>query len=430
MKLLHVPYQYLPSDIIGAFTNDHHLIWLDSGRPAHSQSRYSYILFKPEAVYENISIAEQKLILKNLSDKLGDASSDLPPFKGGLAGYWSYEFGKSAELPFSVHDTPNYPSVRLGLYTQFYYYDHKAEKGGWVCWANDGSNEEALKQKFAAKITEHKPPPVSSAVPEASWVSDTSEAGFIESVTKARSAIRAGDIFQVNLTRRLTAQIPEKFDALGAYYKARTMNAVPFGALLRFPDLDVLSFSPESFLSVSPPGEILSRPIKGTATAEEDLARSEKDRAENIMIVDLLRNDLSRLADDKSVCVPSLCHTERFEGLIHLVSEIKAQLKSDVSPLDALELCSPGGSITGAPKIESMKIIDWLEKSARGIYCGSIGFVGYDGAMETSIAIRTVVKSRECLVLGVGGGITYASDPQKEFEETIIKAAPVLRGLA
>lgn len=430
MKLLHVPYQYLPSDIIGAFSNDYHLIWLDSARPAHPQSRYSYILFKPEAVYENISIAEQKLILKNFSKKIGDVPDDLPPFKGGLAGYWSYEFGKNAEIPFSVHDAPSYPSVTLGLYTQFYYYDHKAEKGGWVCWASNGSNDEALKQKFAAKIAGQKPPPLSSVLPETSWTSDTSEAEFVESVTKARSAIRAGDIFQVNLTRRLSAPVPEKFDALGAYCKARITNPVPFGALIRLPEIEILSFSPESFLSVSPSGEILSRPIKGTAAAEEDLARSDKDRAENIMIVDLLRNDLSRLAEDKSVCVPSLCHTERFEGLIHLVSEIKAQLKNGVSSLDALEICSPGGSITGAPKIESMKIIDWLEKSARGIYCGSIGFVSYDGAMETSIAIRTVVKSEERLVLGVGGGITYASDPKKEFEETVIKAAPVLRGLA
>lgn len=430
MKLLHVPYQYLPSDIIGAFFNDYHLIWLDSGRPAHPQSRYSYILFKPEAVYENISVKEQKQILENFSKKLGAVPDDLPPFKGGLAGYWSYEFGKNAEIPFSVHDAPNYPSVTLGLYTQFYYYDHKAEKGGWICWANDGANSEALKQKFESKIAEHKPPPASSAVPETAWTSDTSESEFLENVTKARSAIRAGDIFQVNLTRRMTALVPEKFDALGSYCKARITNPVPFGALIRLPEVEILSFSPESFLSVSPSGEILSRPIKGTAAAEEDLARSEKDRAENIMIVDLLRNDLSRLADDKSVSVPSLCYTERFEGLIHLVSEIKAQLKEGVSGLDALEICSPGGSITGAPKIEAMKIIDWLEKSARGIYCGSIGFVSYDGAMETSIAIRTVVKSGGQLVLGVGGGITYASDPQKEFDETAIKAAPVLRGLA
>lgn len=435
MKLLHVPYPDRPESIIGAFRDEPNLIWLDSARPAHPQSCYSYILFQPAAVFEDITIAQQKQALKDAFDKDAfdpDAKArldDLPPFKGGLAGYWSYEFGKRLELPFSIHEPPPYPSVMLGLYNQFYYYNHKDEQGGWVCWAKDEADAAEQKRCFEERITGPRKITEGAAVPEETWVSLPQEAEYKESVGKIRNAIKAGDIFQANLTRRLVAPVPETFDALSAYCRARIANPVPYGAFIRFSPLDILSFSPESFLSVTAQGDVVSRPIKGTSLPTEDVARSEKDRAENIMIVDLLRNDLSRLAEDKSVCVPSLCHTERFEGLVHLVSEIKARLKADVTALDALELCSPGGSITGAPKIEAMKIIDWLETTARGVYCGAIGYAGFDGSLETSIAIRTVVRTSDQLVLGVGGGITFASDPQAEYDETAVKSAPVIRGL-
>jgi para-aminobenzoate synthetase component 1 len=248
--------------------------------------------------------------------------------------------------------------------------------------------------------------------------------------------IRAGDCYQVNLSQRLLAPLREH--PLDLYGRLRTLNPAPFGAYFDLGDFQILSASPERFLRVTN-GEVETRPIKGTRprgrTPEEDaalaaeLAASPKDRAENVMIVDLLRNDLGRVCEFGSVRVPTLCEVESFRFVHHLVSEVRGKLRPGLGPLDLLAAAFPGGSVTGAPKVRAMEIIAELEPTARGPYCGSLGFVGFDGSMDTNILIRTFTAGRGWVQFPVGGGIVADSDPAREYEETLHKAAGLLRAL-
>jgi para-aminobenzoate synthetase component 1 len=246
--------------------------------------------------------------------------------------------------------------------------------------------------------------------------------------------VLAGDVFQVNLAQRFVAELPEGFDPLAFHGALRAANPAPFAAYLDFGAVAVASSSPERFLEVRD-GRVEARPIKGTARRVDDpaedvllaarLALSEKDRAENVMIVDLMRNDLSRVCDDRSIDVPVLCGIESYAGLHHLVSVVTGRLAPGRDAIDAIAAAFPGGSITGAPKIRAEEIITALEGHGRGVYCGSIGWIGHDGAMDLDIAIRTVVFRAGEATVSVGGGITALSDPSAEYDETLTKAARI-----
>jgi para-aminobenzoate synthetase component 1 len=207
----------------------------------------------------------------------------------------------------------------------------------------------------------------------------------------------------------------------------REVNPAPFSAFINFGDFQISSASPESFLSLTKDGFISTRPIKGTDRDADKLLSSTKDKAENVMIVDLLRNDLSQICEDASVVVDKLCELQSFAGLHHLVSVVSGKLRPNIGVMDALNACFPGGSITGAPKIAAMNILRQIEKIPRGIYCGSIGWMGIDGAMEMNIAIRTVMVTKDKLSFGVGGGITALSDPDAEYQETLLKADRIFK---
>ena len=245
-----------------------------------------------------------------------------------------------------------------------------------------------------------------------------------------KTYILEGDIFQANIAQRFRAACPARFDPLAFYERLRAINAAPFAAFLDFGDIAVASSSPERFLKVQGT-RVETRPIKGTAPRSSDpaedakalgtLLASEKDRAENVMIVDLLRNDLSRVCRPHSVEVPVLCGPESYASVHHLVSVVTGELAPGKDALDLLAAAFPGGSITGAPKVRAMQIIAELERVPRGVYCGAIGYFGFDGAMDTNIAIRTVVfRNREASV-HAGGGITLLSDPAAEYDETLAK---------
>jgi para-aminobenzoate synthetase component 1 len=260
---------------------------------------------------------------------------------------------------------------------------------------------------------------------------------YLQSVARIKAYLHAGDCYQVNLARRFAA--PAEGDPWSAYRLLRTLNAAPFGAYLETPDWQILCSSPELFLYVRD-GEVETRPIKGTCPrspdANEDrrlanaLRLSPKDRAENLMIVDLLRNDLGQVCATGSVRVPRLFAIETFARVHHLVSTVTGRLAAGRTALDLLRACFPGGSITGAPKRRAMEIIEELEPHRRGVYCGSIGYLGFDGAMETNIAIRTLVQSAGLIRLWAGGGIVADSDPESEYGETCHKAGPLLDLLA
>ena len=261
--------------------------------------------------------------------------------------------------------------------------------------------------------------------------------GYLNAVAKVREYIVAGDIFQANLSQRFQAPLREQpFDL---YRRLRRRNPAPFAAYLAFDDVTVLSASPERFLRLDPDGQVETRPIKGTrprglgpmhdAALGRALAESVKDRAENVMIVDLLRNDLSRVCRPGSVRVPELFALEQHPTVHHLVSTVLGALEPGADAVDLVRAAFPGGSITGAPKVRAMEIIAELEPTRRGVYCGSIGYLSATGAMDTSIVIRTFVLRDGELYFQAGGGIVADSDPELEYRETLDKAAGLIATL-
>jgi para-aminobenzoate synthetase component 1 len=260
----------------------------------------------------------------------------------------------------------------------------------------------------------------------------------LDAVARVIEYIRAGDIFQANLSHRLEA--PLDGTPLELYRRLRTRNPAPFAAFLDFGELAVASSSPERFLRVAPGGQVETRPIKGTRPRglgpEHDaalalaLAESEKDRAENVMIVDLLRNDLSRVCRPGTVRVPQLFALEQYATVHHLVSTVVGELEPEHDAVDLLRAAFPGGSITGAPKVRAMQIIAELEPTQRAVYCGAIGYLSTSGALDTSVVIRTCLVRGRDVYFQVGGGIVADSDPEQEYRETLDKAGGLLAALA
>jgi para-aminobenzoate synthetase component I len=288
-----------------------------------------------------------------------------------------------------------------------------------------------------------RPIPVSELAPQvnvpgpAGLTSNFTADAYRAVVQRAIDYIHAGDIFQVNLSQRLLS--PAKGDSLSLYLRLRHCNPAPFAGWFDLGETQIVSASPERFLRVQN-GRVEARPIKGTrrrtARAEadlfagEELLQSEKDRAENIMIVDLLRNDLSRVCEPDSVRVTQLCALETYQFVQHLVSAVEGTLSPGRTAIDLVRAAFPGGSITGAPKIRAMEIIAELEPTARGAYCGSLGYFGFDGSADWSILIRTITASRGWWQFPVGGGIVAQSSPEREYEETWHKAEGLLRALS
>ncbi|KJS44368.1 MAG: aminobenzoate synthetase, partial [Rhodospirillaceae bacterium BRH_c57] len=275
----------------------------------------------------------------------------------------------------------------------------------------------------------------------APWTAEQDPADAEARIRAAIAFILAGDIFQANVTQRFLATLPTGLDAFTLYRRLRTLSPAPFAACASFGGAHLLSASPERFLRIEPGGRVETRPIKGTrprgATPAEDAAlaaellASDKDRAENLMIVDLMRNDLARVCRVGSVAVPVLNGLETFASVHHLVSVVEGVLEDGRGPVDLLRAAFPGGSITGAPKIRAMEIINGLEPARRGLYCGTLFRLGGDGAFDSSILIRSLVVGRMGRVAAqAGGGITADSDPAAEVAEAKVKAAPLLAALA
>jgi para-aminobenzoate synthetase component 1 len=341
------------------------------------------------------------------------------------AGWLSYDLGREIEIvPEIARDDLRLPPLALGGYDVHLEFDH-ARREVHVRGRGDSSHLRRALGSASADTPAHHP--------LRSWTSSLSRPAYESVVRRAIDYIRAGDVFQVNLAQCLSS--PWSGDPFALYARLRSTSPGPFMALVRLGGADVISASPERFLRHR--GRHLeTRPIKGTSprgtTAREDrrlaaaLRQSPKDRAENVMITDLARNDLGRVARYGSVRVRRLCALERHPGLHHLVSVVEAQLESGVGPAEIVRATFPPGSVTGAPKIRAMEIIEELEPVRRGVYCGGLGWIDRSGDLELSVAIRTFVAAAGRLDLHVGGAVVADSDPALEWQETMHKAARLL----
>ncbi len=362
------------------------------------------------------------------------------PFAGGVVGYWAYDFGRRLErLPERARDDLGLPDCVLGFYDVTGAHDHDSGRT-WLFSTGlpaDGGPRAARAarrlEEFRARL-ESPPaatPPPPARAPRSARSTFTAD-GYRRSVEDVREAIRRGDIFQANLSQRWRLPLPRAHTHVLAFDDAlREVSPAPFAATLDLGDHVVLSASPELFLRRRG-ASVETRPIKGTrprgGTPDEDLRlaaelrASGKDRAENVMIVDVLRNDLGRVCETGSVRVPELCVLERFPQVWHLTSTVLGTLAAGLGPFDLLHACFPGGSITGAPKIRAMEVLEVLEPVRRHLYTGAIGWIGWDGDADWSIAIRTATATPDAVYWSAGGGITADSDPDAEYRESLDKA--------
>lgn len=427
-----------------------HLTFLDSAARHELLGRYSYLTCDPFSTYivsggrascngEDIDGDPWTVLRTLLARYPQEHRPDLPPFQGGAAGFFAYDLNRTLErLPAPAISGRRLPQSILHLYDVIVSYDHRDNR----CWmvstgwpeqdpVRRGERARRRADEFAALLANPKSPRIVLPATSGAWNSNFSREAYIVAVQRVIDLILAGDLFQANIAQRFTSRLSTIFDPLTFYRQLRSLNPAPFGALLRYGKLTIASSSPERFLKLDGT-QVETRPIKGTiarsADSNEDrrrantLAASEKDRAENIMIVDLLRNDLSRVCTPHSVDVPALCELESYASVHHLVSIVTGTLAGDEDAVTLLRACFPGGSITGAPKVRSMQIITEIERVARQVYCGAIGFIGFNGQMDTNIAIRTVTIDDDMAVFYAGSGITAMSDPAAEYEETLAKA--------
>lgn len=343
------------------------------------------------------------------------------PFSGGVVGLTSYEAGMALEHVVSRHSLTA-PRLMAASYDSLLAFDRLERRCFQV-----GSPPRLLPRAHRSRPRAIRFQP------------DMDRETWLAAVREIVRFIGAGDIFQANLTCRWRGAVPDDFDEITAYAALRTGSPAPFGAYLHCPEADfsLLSASVERFLALSADGLVETRPIKGTAPLGHDeneaarfadaLRRDAKENAENLMITDLMRNDIGRVCDIGSVAVPQLCAVERFAHVHHLVSSVSGRLRSGLDAFDLLQATLPPGSVTGAPKKRAMEIIDRTELSARGAYCGSVFRVGRDGAMDSSVVIRSVERCGARLSIGAGGGITWPSDPAKEYDEMLLKVTPLLQ---
>lgn len=432
----------LPADELfrGLFGDAADSFWLDSSLVADGLSRFSFMGRLGPALPPPGADADQWLDgVRHALHACRARDDDLPfDFIGGYVGYLGYEL-RPAPLPAAPHP----PDARLCFVDRFVAVDHLTDSLYLV-----GLETDATGHAFAgwadgvmARLTGPAPPlppsPGGGDAPVA-FTLRHNRAAYLALIERALDHIAAGDSYELCLTNRIHA--PTRVNPLHLHAVLRRRNPAPWGAFLRMGDIAVASASPESFLRVTRDGRVRAKPIKGTiargATAAEDralaerLGASDKDRAENLMIVDLLRNDLARVSIPGSVHVPSLMAIESYATVHQLVSTVEGRLAAGRDALDAVAAAFPGGSMTGAPKARSLAILDALEEAPRGIYSGAIGYFSANGCADLNIVIRTVVQDEGGLSIGVGGAVVAQSDPEAEFAETLLKGRAAMAAIA
>ncbi|WP_425393309.1 aminodeoxychorismate synthase component I [Colwellia piezophila] len=437
-------------------------MWLDSGNSDHVDSRFDILVWHPIATLttqgldteislpdkglSEISTEDPLLLLKELQAKLfntPDNTHEFLPFLGGALGYFAYDLGRRFEqLPSLAKQDINLPEMAVGLYKKAVIYDKHSEIFHLVCPDSDRIELETSLLNLSHRVSKASS---GSFQLNTTWQANMDKASYIEKFKQVQEYLLSGDCYQINLAQRFSAQY--QGDEFEAYLALKEANKAPFSAFIRLDNAAILSVSPERFLQLSQ-GKVQSKPIKGTMPRSDDkvqdaknaaiLRHSTKDNAENLMIVDLLRNDISRSCQAGSVKVPKLFDIESFPAVHHLVSTVEGILSSDKHATDLLRGAFPGGSITGAPKIRAMEIIEELEPHRRSVYCGSIGYLSNCGTMDTSITIRTLIcqpnepftnavpNGNKTIHCWAGGGLVADSTAMSEYQETFDKVNCIL----
>ena len=430
-------------------------VFLDSGQPESQFGRYDIMAAKPfvrlvtngdctlikDANGERSSTDDPFELVKSVLASYPIKQTALP-FEGGAIGYFAYDLARRIEqLPSTALDAENMPQMMVGIYDWALVVDHQLKQAYLV--AHGKSPQTELEWADLCALFDQPPQSLKQAPFQISSAlkSNMTYADYRLAFNQIKQYIFEGDCYQVNLAQRFSAKA--QGDAWMAYLALREISPAPFMSYMNLGEgelaLQVLSASPERFLQVH--GQhVETRPIKGTRpradNAEQDAANAQalqnstKDRAENLMIVDLLRNDISKACEVGSVRADNLFALESFANVHHLVSTVTGRLAEGKSAIDLLRACFPGGSITGAPKLRAMEIIEELEPNRRGLYCGAIGYIGFDGNMDTNISIRTAIYSQATIRFYAGGGIVADSELDKEYRETLDKASSMLALIA
>jgi para-aminobenzoate synthetase component 1 len=452
-----------PTDCLRRLSRLPGCVFFDSALRHPELGRYSFLAADP---FDFVEInASTENVFPRLEQRLAPFRQPLlpglPPFQGGLAGCFSYDLNRTLEnIPGPRFDEFQIPLVSMGIYDVVVAWDHVREEA-WLISQGFPETDPALRRRravqraddFLRRISDpistsntrtvgSDAIPIDDLAPQAptglidGLTSNLSADEYLAAIRAAVEYIWAGDVFQVNLAQRLLH--PIGCDPVELYLRLRGVNPAPFAGYFGRPTYQVISASPERFFAIRQ-RMVETRPIKGTRRRtgfpESDLVSgfellsSPKDRSENVMIVDLLRNDLSRCCEDDSIEVTQLCGLERFPTVLHLVSAIRGRLSRGGTAADVWTAMFPGGSVTGAPKVRAMEIIAELEPTARGPYCGSLAYIGWDGTVDASILIRTITASQGWWQMPVGGGIVAMSDPRREYDETWTKATGLLRAI-
>lgn len=422
-------------------------VFLDSGFPHSQQGRYDILAAEPATTlvtYGEITQISRNgtgvatstqdpfdLIKQELAARSFESFAGLP-FNGGAIGYFSYDLARRLEtLPVNAQDAEHIPEMAVGIYNWAVIIDHQLKHSYLVGHGCDDFHWRLLVGMFSklANAESGETFQVNGEI-----CPNMDQDAYARAFGRIKHYLKEGDCYQVNLSQRFSADCSG--DPWFAYRRLREMNSAPFSAYLNLPQVQVLSSSPERFLKLHN-GRVETKPIKGTRPKKaypasdwhqiDELRNSRKDRAENLMIVDLLRNDLSKTCRLGSVKVPNLFAIESYATVHHLVSTVTGLLQPGRHALDLLKSCFPGGSITGAPKIRAMEVIEELEPNRRGVYCGAIGYIGFDGNMDTNIAIRTLVHSNNRIRFWAGGGIVNDSNLTEEYQECFDKANALLK---
>ena len=447
MRLVELDYARDSALLFSRIAGEPWSIFLDSGYPLIDRGRYDIMTARPYRTVvtygDETRIADGKTLQHSGEDpfdlvrrQLGERRINLSgfPFSGGALGYFSYDLGRRIEqLPALCRDDINMPDMAIGLYDWALIVDHHRRRT-WLIAADEarlGVEEwRDLQDLFSSDNTRE----AAGHSIQSRLLNHTDKEQYSAAFNRIQRYIRDGDCYQVNLAQRFSVAVTG--DSWSVHRQLRKSNPAPYACFFRLEQGCILSSSPERFISVSN-DQVETKPIKGTIRRSvyayedkalaEQLLESEKDRAENLMIVDLLRNDIGKNCEIGSVMVPRLFALESFATVHHLVSTVTGRLARSKHALDLLRGAFPGGSITGAPKLRAMQIIEELEAYRRTVYCGAIGYIGFDGNMDTNIAIRTLVHKDDRIYFWAGGGIVADSVSESEYRECFIKAEAIMR---